>query len=177
MEMNWERAYSVDSVIIGEVLKPQGIKGELKVYPLTDNIARFKKLKKVFLSDTKTQTPFEIQAVRFDPKGMVYLKLEGLNNVEEVEKYRGYHVRVERSEVPPLQDRWYYFELEGMKVYENDILLGQLIKVQETGANDIYIVKGVKGEICIPALKSVVKNVDVPGKRMDVILPPGLLDD
>jgi len=169
--------YAVDTVVIGEILKPQGIKGELKVYPLTDNVTRFKKLKKIFLSDGKSEQAFTVQEVRIDPKDMVYLKLQGIETIEEVEKYRGFQVRVDRADVPPLKDRWYYFELEGMKVYENDILLGTLTRVLETGANDIYLVQGQRGEICIPALKSVVVNVDVPGKRMDVILPPGLLED
>lgn len=167
----------MDSIIIGEVLKPQGIKGELKVYPITDNVNRFKKLQQVLISDGKTEKGFAVQNVRIDPKGFVFLNLEGIETREQVEKVRGYQVRVDRSEVPPLKDRWYYFELEGMKVYENDLLLGTLVKVLETGANDIYLVQGNKGEICVPALKSAVKNVDVPGKRMDVILPPGLLDD
>ncbi len=168
----------MESIIIGEVLKPQGIKGEFKVYPMTDNVERFKKLKKIILSDgKKKEIPIEVQGVRIDPKGMVFLNLVGIDTPEEAEKYRGFQVRVDRSEVPPLQDRWYYFELEGMEVYDQDLLLGTLIRIQETGANDIYIVKGDSGEFCIPALKSVVKNVDVPGKRMDVILPPGLLDD
>jgi len=168
----------VDTIIIGEVLKPQGVKGEIKVYPLTDNVARFKKLKKIFLSDGKTTAQeFAVLGVRIDPKEMVFLKLEGIDTIEMVEKYRGFQVSIDRADVPPLKDRWYYFELEGMKVYEKDILLGTLTRVQETGANDIYLVKGQKGEICIPALKSVVMNVDVPGKRMDVILPPGLLED
>jgi 16S rRNA processing protein RimM len=70
-----------------------------------------------------------------------------------------------------------YFELEGMEVYEDNVLLGTLVRVLETGANDVYLVKGDKGEIYIPALKSVVLKVDVPAKRMDVALPPGLLDD
>lgn len=167
----------METVIIGEILKPQGVKGELKVYPLTDNIDRFKKLKKVFLTDGKTTTAFIVSGVRIDPKGMAFLKLEGITTIDDVEKYRGFQVSIDRSEVPPLKDRWYYFELEGMKVYQNDILLGTLTRVQETGANDIYLVNGAKGEICIPALKSVVKNVDVPAKRMDVILPLGLLED
>lgn len=167
----------MESIIIGEILKPQGIKGELKVYPITDNVNRFKKLKEVYLSDGKNEMSFSVKGVRIDPKGMVFLYLEGIDTPEQVEKYRGFQVRVDRSEVPVLKDRWYYFELEGMRVYENDKLLGTLTRVQETGANDIYLVKTSEGEICIPALKSVVINVDVPGKRMDVILPPGLLDD
>lgn len=167
----------MDTIIIGEVLKPQGVKGELKVYPITDNVSRFKKLKNIILSDGKAHHSFQVNEVRVDPKGMVFLKLEGIETIEEVEKYRGFQVRVDRVDVPPLKDRWYYFELEGMKVYEQDVFLGTLIQVLETGANDIYLVQGQKGEICIPALKSVVMKVDVPGKRMDVILPPGLLDD
>lgn len=167
----------MDSVIIGEVLKPHGVNGEFKVYPLTDNVQRFKKLKKVFLADGKVETLYEVQGVRVDGKGSVFLNLEGIDSPEQAIKYRGYQVRVNRSDVPPLKDRWYYFELEGMQVYDNGLLLGTLTRVQETGANDVYIVQGLKGEICVPALKSVVQKVDVPGRRMDVTLPPGLLDD
>ncbi len=166
----------MDSVVVGEVLKPIGIKGEIKVYPLTDNAQRFKKLKKVYLTNNQVHSEFKIQRVRIDPKGMVFLKLEGITTPEEAEKYRGFQVRINYSEVPPLKDRWYYFELEGMEVYENEVLLGTLVSVLETVAEDVYLVRGEKGEICIPALKSVVKKVDVPGKRMDVIFPPGLLD-
>ncbi|NLI91407.1 MAG: 16S rRNA processing protein RimM [Peptococcaceae bacterium] len=167
----------METIVIGEVLKPQGVKGELKIYPLTDNVARFKRLKKIYLSDGKRELPYEIRGVRIDPKEMVFLKLNGIETPEEVEKFRGYQVRIDRTDVQPLKDRWYYFELEGMKVYEKGILLGTLTRVLETGANDIYLVQGEKGEICVPALKSVVMNVDVPGKRMDVELPPGLLED
>ncbi|RNC63123.1 MAG: Ribosome maturation factor RimM [Candidatus Dichloromethanomonas elyunquensis] len=167
----------MDTVIIGEVLKPQGIKGELKVYPITDDAARFKKLKKIYLSDGKTERCFDVQEVRIDAKKMVFLRLTGIETPEEAGKFRGFQIKIERKDVPPLNNRWYYFELEGMKVYEKGSLLGTLTKVLETGANDIYLVQGEKGEICIPALKSVVTNVDVPGKRMDVLLPPGLLDE
>ncbi|KUO66169.1 MAG: 16S rRNA processing protein RimM [Gracilibacter sp. BRH_c7a] len=166
----------MDSIIIGEVLKPQGIQGELKVYPITDDPTRFKQLKKVLISDGKTTESLSIKAVRVDPKGLVFLTVEGINTREEAEKYRGFTIRVKLADVPPLKDRWYYFELEGMKVYENDVLLGTLTKVLATGANDVYIVKDNDREILVPALKTVVKNVDVPKKRMDVVLPPGLLD-
>lgn len=167
----------MESILIGEVLKPQGIKGEIKVYPITDNTERFRDLKEIYLSDGKTEKKIHVQGVRIDPKGIVFLTLEGIATREDAEKIRGFEVRLDRSEIPPLQDRWYYFELEGMQVYENDILLGTLIRVQETGSNDIYIVRGEKTEFCVPALRTVVKKVDVQAKRMDVILPPGLLDD
>ncbi len=166
----------MDSIIIGEVLKPQGVQGEVKVYPITDDPTRFKQLKKVMVSDGKTTEILRINSVRIDPKGLVFLTIEGISTREEAEKYRGFTVKVDIKDVPPLKDRWYYFELEGMMVYENNELLGTLTKVLATGANDVYFVQGDDREILVPALKTVVKNVDVPGKRMDVILPPGLLD-
>jgi len=166
----------MDTVVIGEVLKPQGVRGEIKVYPLTDDPQRFKKLKKIILANGPAETYFDVLMVRIDPKGIVFLTLKGIEGPEEAEKYRGFKVKIDRLEVPPLKDRWYYFELEGMKVYENNVLLGTLVRVLETGSNDVYLVRGEKGEICVPALKSVVKNVNVSEKRMDVVLPLGLMD-
>lgn len=165
------------SVLIGEVIKPQGVQGEVKVYPMTDDPERYKRLKKVLLTDGNNAECFQVQNVRVDPKGLVYLILQGITTREAAEKYRGWHVIIDRSQVAPLKDRWYYFELEGLEVYEDDVFLGVLTKVLATGSNDVYVVEKDKREICIPALKSVVKKVDVLGQRMDVILPPGLLDD
>ena len=163
-------------VLIGEVLKPHGIAGELKVYPLTDDPERFSKLREVTLGRGDISQHFKIISARVQ-KSLVYVKFETIDSIEKAEKYRGWEIRVDRSEVPPLTEGWYYFELEGMQVYEGGTLLGTLHQVLETGANDVYLVKGAKGEICIPALKSVVQKVDVSGKRMDVILPPGLTED
>ncbi|MBP1759114.1 MAG: rRNA processing protein RimM [Firmicutes bacterium] len=166
----------MDEVLIGEVLRPQGISGELRVYPLTTDPERFLKLQEVILRRGETDQRFRIVKARLQMEN-VLLKVEGIDTVDQAEKYRGFEVRIDRSEVPPLTEGWYYFELEGMQVYEGDLLLGTLSQVLETGANDVYVVKGPKGEICVPALKSVVQRVDVPGRRMDVILPPGLLED
>jgi 16S rRNA processing protein RimM len=118
----------------------------------------------------------KVLKTRSEPKGFVFFELEGIETREQSEKLRGYEVRVAKSEVPPLTEGWYYFELEGMQVYENNILLGTLSQVLETGSNDVYLISGPKGEFYIPALKSVVIKVDVPAKRMDVLLPEGLLD-
>ena len=165
----------MDKVLIGEVLRPHGLGGEMKIYPLTSTPERFLKLEKVTLWRGEISQHFKIISARVQA-GLVFLIVEGIDNIDQAEKYRGWEVRIDRSEVPPLKEGWYYFELEGMQVYEGDVLLGTLEQVLETGANDVYLVKGTKGEICIPALKSVVQQVDVPGRRMDVILPPGLID-
>ena len=165
----------MDEVLIGEVLRPQGYGGELKIYPLTTDPKRFLNLQEISLRREKNAQRLKIISAR-SHNSFVYLTMEGIESYEQAEKYRGWEVRIDRSEVPPLKEGWYYFELEGMQVYEGDTLLGTLSHVLETGANDVYLVKGSKGEICVPALKSVVQCVDVPGRRMDVILPPGLID-
>ncbi|HWQ40962.1 MAG TPA: ribosome maturation factor RimM [Desulfosporosinus sp.] len=165
----------MDEVLIGEVLRPHGLGGEMKIYPLTSDPERFLKLQEIILWRGEINQHFKIISARVQ-MGLVFLIVEGIDNIDQAEKYRGWEVRIDRSEVPPLKEGWYYFELEGMQVYEEDVLLGTLEQVLETGANDVYLVRGTKGEICIPALKSVVQQVDVPGRRMDVILPPGLID-
>jgi len=165
-----------DDVLIGEVLRPQGFSGELKIYPLTTDAARFLKLQEVtFKCSGGIKTKLKILSARLH-MDLVFLKIEGIERSDQAEKYRGCEVLINRSEVPPLQEGWYYFELEGMQVYERDVLLGTLSQVLETGANDVYLVKGTKGDICVPALKSVVLQVDVEGRRMDVKLPLGLLE-
>lgn len=166
----------MSEVLIGEIIKPHGVQGELKVHPITDNPQRFKKLKEVTLVQNKESRRLRVLSAKVQPDG-VYLTLEGISNRDEADKLRGWAVKIDRTEVPPLKEGWYYFELEGMQVYEGETHLGTLTQVLQTGANDVYLVKGSKGEICVPALKTVVKNVDVPGKRMDVELPPGLLED
>lgn len=166
----------MDKVLIGEVLRPHGVKGELKIYPITSDPRRFLKLRDVILRRGEVDQRFNVIMANVQAD-FVYLRVEGIESMEEAEKYRGWEVRIDRADVPPLKEGWYYFELEGMQVYEADVLLGTLVQVLETGANDVYLVKGPKGEICVPALKRVVQRVDVPGRRMDVILPQGLLED
>jgi 16S rRNA processing protein RimM len=166
----------VNEVLVGEVIKAHGIRGELKVYPITDNPQRFKNLEKVFLEQDGVARFFKINNARVH-QDEVYLTLEGIETREEAEKLRGSAVKIDRADVSPLKEGWYYFELEGMQVFEGEVCLGVLTQVLQTGANDVYLVKGERGEICVPALKSVVKKVDVPGRRMEVVLPLGLLGD
>lgn len=166
----------MNEVLIGEVIKPHGVQGEVKVHPITDNPQRFKTLKEVTLVQNQVRRRLNVLEANVLPEGII-LTFEGIDTRDEAEKLRGWAIKIDRSEVPPLKEGWYYFELEGLQVYEGETLLGRLTQVIQTGANDVYLVKGPKGEICVPALKSVVKNVDVQGRRMDVELPPGLVED
>ncbi len=165
----------MDEVLVGEVLRSHGVRGEFKVYPITHNPHRFEELREVILVKGDIRKQFRVNSVRVQPD-YVFLGLEGITTIEQANSFQGWEVRIERSEVPPLAEGWYYFELEGMKVFEGSNCLGTIVQVIQTGANDVYLVKGSKGELCIPALKSVVKNVDVAEKRMEVVLPPGLVE-
>jgi len=165
----------LDEVLVGEVLRSHGIRGEFKIYPITHDPQRFQELREVILVKGEVRKRFTVNRVRVQPD-YVFLALEGITTIEQANNFQGWEVRIDRSEVPPLAEGWYYFELEGMKVYEGPNCLGTIAQVIKTGANDVYLVKGSQGELCIPALKSVVKNVSVVEKRMDVVLPPGLLE-
>ena len=165
----------MDEVLVGEVLRSHGAHGEFKVYPITHDPHRFQELSEVILVKGEVKKRFTVNSVRVQPD-YVFLSLEGITTIEQANNFQGWEVRIDRSEVPPLAEGWYYFELEGMKVYEGLNCLGTIAQVIKTGANDVYLVKGSQGELCIPALKSVVKNVDVAEKRMEVVLPLGLLE-
>jgi len=166
----------MEDVLVGEVVRPHGVQGELTIYPITCDPERFMRLKEVILAHNGEQRRYQVNSARVGPE-FVYLCLAEVSDRDLAESFRGWQVRVDRAEVPPLKEGWYYFELEGMQVFEGDQLLGTLVEVLETGANDVYLVRGPRGEICVPALKSVVQSVDVPNKRMQVSLPPGLLEE
>ncbi|MDR1961495.1 MAG: ribosome maturation factor RimM [Gracilibacteraceae bacterium] len=163
------------TILVGEVLKPRGLSGELKVYPLTDDPRRFELLEEVILRGAGAEESLAVKRARTDGK-MVYLSLDKIDSAEAAEKFRGFEVRVPRAQSVQLPEgRWHYYELEGMDVYNNGVRLGKLERILATGANDVYIVRGETGEICVPAIKTVVLRVDVPGRRMDVDMPPELL--
>ncbi|MFZ3102756.1 MAG: ribosome maturation factor RimM [Desulfitobacteriaceae bacterium] len=165
----------MDEVLVGEVLRSHGVHGEFKIYPITHDPHRFQELNEVILIKGEVKKRFTVNSVRIQ-SDYVFLSLEGITTIEQANNFQGWEVRIDRSVVPPLAEGWYYFELEGMKVYEGPNCLGTIAQIIKTGANDVYLVKGPQGELCIPALKSVVKTVDVAEQRMEVVLPLGLLE-
>ncbi|MDR3288757.1 MAG: ribosome maturation factor RimM [Peptococcaceae bacterium] len=166
-----------DTVLIGKVTRAFGVQGALRVYPITHDPQRYKDLKEVILQfENNTPRRFSVREAQVYAD-CVCLALDGIGDREQAEACRGYEVRVDRKDVPPLSEGWYYFELEGLKVYEGEVYWGTLKQVVQTGANDIYLVAGPQGEICVPALKSVVQEVDLERGIMQVTLPPGLVED
>lgn len=164
-------------IVVGEIVKCQGINGEFKVIPMTDHPKRFGELKRVFLKNPAGIQELWITNYR-NFKQFVLLQFEGITDLTAAEELgRGflYIPKNERRKLPP--GRFYYDELEGLEV-ENVTgeSLGTLCSIIETGANDVYVVRGPQGEILIPALKQVVLEVDLDQGKMKVELPEGLVE-
>jgi len=164
-------------IIIGKVVSTQGNKGEVNVLPLTDSIDRFKNLDNVFLRSKKNQTILNIEKIR-KRKDTVILKLKDIENIEEAKMIVGSFLEVERKNAVKLPKETYFiFEIIGLEVYdENNIFLGKVENVISTGSNDVYVVKNKdEEELFIPAIREVVKNVNLEKKRITIKMVDGLI--
>lgn len=165
-----------DMLQVGVITQTHGIKGEVKVFPTTDDAQRFKKLKKVTLDNGKERRELEITSVKFF-KNLVILKFKGIDDINEVEKYKKAALFVTREDAVPLEENEYFIaDLIGLRVVSDEgEELGTLDDILQTGANDVYVVKNDKGEeILVPAIKDCVKNVDIEGGEIILHLLPGL---
>lgn len=162
---------------VGVISSTHGVRGEVKVFPTTDDVNRFKQLKKVYLDTGKEQIQLEIQNVKFF-KQFAILKFKGIDNINDIEKYKGRSLLIDREDAAPLEeDEYYIADMMGMEVYTEDgNLFGSLKDVMETGANDVYIVDSREhGEVLIPAIKDCILDVDVEAMRMTIHLMEGLI--
>lgn len=162
---------------VGVITSTHGIKGEVKVFPTTDDPARFKQLKNVILDTGKTQIPLEIAGVKFF-KQYVILKFKGIDDINEIEKYRKMPLLVSREDAVDLDENEYFMaDIIGMQVYtDEDELFGELSDIMETGANDVYVINSKDhGEVLIPAIKECIREVDTDNNKMIIHLMPGLI--
>lgn len=162
---------------VGVITQPHGVRGEVKVFPTTDDPARFRKLKKIYLDTGKERLELEIEQVKFF-KQFVILKFKGMDSIDEVERYRKKSLLVDRAHAVKLKENEYFIaDLIGLSVYtEDERLLGILTDVIQTGANDVYTVKMEDGkEVLIPAIRECILAVELKERRMRVHLLEGLL--
>ena len=155
-----------------------GVRGEVKVYPTTDDPRRFRRLKEVVLDTGREKLNLEIEGVKFF-KQFVILKFKGLDNINDIEKYRQKSLYVTRKNAVRLQrDEYFIADLIGLKVQDEDgTELGTVKDVIETGANDVYEVEMADGRsLLLPAIKQCILNVDVENGMMQVHVLEGLLD-
>lgn len=167
-----------DLLKVGVISSTHGIKGEVKVFPTTDDPKRFRKLKDVLLDSGKEKKNLKIQEVKFFKK-FVILKFEGIDNINDVEKYKGSNLYVTRDQAVKLQkDEYFIADLIGLSVKaQEQNLEGTLKDVMETGANDVYVIELSDGrELLLPAIKECVLSVDLEKGEMKIHLLDGLLD-
>lgn len=163
---------------VGAITSTHGIRGEVKVFPTTDDVNRFKKLKEVVLDTGKEQITLQIQGVKFF-KQFVILKFKGIDNINDIEKYKGKSLFVTRKNAVKLEkDEYFIADILGSTVEDEDgNILGTLKDVIVTGANDVYVVENEEGkELLFPAIKECVLNVDLEQSKITVHIMPGLLD-
>lgn len=162
---------------VGVITSTHGIRGEVKVYPTTDNAERFKDLKKVILDTGKETLPMEIENVKFF-KQFAILKFKGIDNINDIERYKRCPLLIEREDAVPLEEGEYYIaDMIGMKVQTEDgAEFGTLKDVMETGANDVYVIDSLAhGEVLVPAIRQCIKNVDIDKGLMTIHLMEGLI--
>ncbi|MBO6305676.1 MAG: 16S rRNA processing protein RimM [Selenomonadaceae bacterium] len=159
---------SEDRIIVGKIGKAYGLKGEARIISLTDFPERFFGMEEIAVGDRI----FRVDSVREDSKS-VLIKFQNINSPEEVSLLRGKLLTVDKKDAAPLAEGEYYtFDIIGLNVYDTrNNRLGEVVNVLKTGSNDVYEAKNEDGkELLIPALKKVVKEIDVSGKRMVVDL-------
>ncbi len=161
---------------VGVISSTHGIRGEVKVFPTTDDPARFKKLKKVLLDTGRDRLELEVQSVKFF-KQFVIVKFRGIDNINDIEKYKGKSLLVPREDAVELGENEYYIaDLIGMEVFTEEGRFGVLKDVMETGANEVYIIDSDEhGEVLVPAIHDCILDVDIAEKVMKIHLLDGLV--
>ena len=177
VESNPEPSY----IIVGRVRRPHGIRGEVRVEILTDYPERLVQHDYLYLAHAQSPDEVErypLEAVR-PHKGILLIKLGGVDDRDAAEELRGTLVQVPFEEAVPLEEgEYYHFQLIGMDVeMETGEWLGRVAEVIETGAHDVYVIRGPRGEVLLPAIEDVILELNTKTRKMVVRPLPGLLDE
>lgn len=169
---------SVEEINVGLILGPFGIKGELKVMPLVDDANKLSELKEVLIGKENEESQmYEITRIRVH-KTVVIMKIKGVGSREDSVNFKNAYLRIPRDQLKELgEDQFYFMDLQGIEVFTIDgVKLGILADIIETPANDIYLIEGEDRKYLIPAVKDIIKKVDIENKKMEIEPIEGLLD-
>lgn len=162
---------------IGQIVNHFGIKGMVKVNPFTDDISQFEEMETILVDKKGSLLEIQIEEVKYS-KNQVLLKLKGIDTVEDAEKYRNCYLKLPREKARKLPKNTYFIaDLIGLEVYtEEGNLLGKVDDIYNTGASDIYVIKDTLGkQILLPAIKEVIKQIDLEQEKIVVHLLEGLV--
>ncbi len=166
-----------DMFRVGVIASTHGVRGEVKVFPTTDDPKRYNKLKRVYMDSKEGLIELHVSGVKYFKK-FVIVKFKEYNNINEIEKYKGLDLLIKRKDAVPLEKGEYYIkDLLGLEVEsEQGSILGEIIDVLQTGANDVYVVKDKNDkEILLPVIEECIKKVDLENKKVIVHIMEGLL--
>jgi 16S rRNA processing protein RimM len=167
-----------DFLPVGKVVGVHGIKGNLKLYPYVESLSIFKSGRKILLRNRHGEKENHIIKSGKLYKNIFRLALQGIENRNDAEKRIGMEVFIEKAGLPDLEeDEYYWFEIIGLDAFlEDGTRLGRVESIFQTGSNDVYVIKNSKNgrETLVPAIESVVMDIDLENKRMTVTLPDGL---
>lgn len=168
----------VEFLRVGTIASTHGIRGEVKIFPTTDDLNRFKQLKHCILDTGKEHIPLEVEGVKFF-KQFAILKFKGYDNINDIEKYRGKDLLVNRENAVELaEDEYFIADLIGLKIITDEGEdFGVLEDVLQTGANDVYVIKGNDHKSYLfPVTKECILDINIEEGKILVHILPGLLD-
>lgn len=162
---------------VGQIVNTFGIKGFVKVNPLTDDAERFEELESVFVEKNKELIKMKIEEVKYH-KNQVLIKFKGIEDINMAEKYKGCYIKIKRENAKKLpKDTYFIADLIGLPVYdESGNLLGKVDDIYNNKSHDIYVVKDELGkQLLLPSTKEVIKQIDIENERIVVHLIDGLV--
>jgi len=164
---------------IGRVLKPHGVKGKMKVEYFGEDLHRFFSYREVFIEGDKGRPEsYEILEASPHPPRLI-LRLKGIEKIEEAEPMIGKTILVEKEALPELEEgEYYWIDLMGIEVETREgKRIGKVKEIFSTGAHDVYVVEGKRGEIFLPAIEDVIQSIDLKKRVMKVVRMEGLWED
>jgi 16S rRNA processing protein RimM len=165
-------------IVVGTIFRKHGVRGEVKAFPLTDSPQRFLAFDEVALEDSSGKRCLvKIDRVRFQQDRLI-LHFEGKDRLEDVEPFLKSRILIHRSKALPLEEgRFYHADIIGLSVVtEEGEELGTVTEILETGSNDVYVVRKGRREVLIPAIKEVVREINLGQGKMIIHVMEGLLD-
>lgn len=163
-----------EKLIVGKIGAPHGIKGEIKVFPLTDDPTRFESLKKVYVKLREGYEEFEISSIKYNGPHLI-LKLKEINDRNDADKLKNEYIEIPRKEGIALKkDEYYIVDLIGLDVYENHVKIGVLKDVISTGGTDLYEIETEEKTILVPAVSQYILKIDIDNRRIEASIPQEL---
>lgn len=177
--MEREKQISIDDCLrVGTYVNTHGVRGDIKVYPHTDDVNRFSDLEYVYMDTNEGLYKCDIVSVKYF-KNMAIIRFAGINNINDIEKYKGSDLYVTREQAVPLEENEYFIcDIIGADVISDEgVNIGQVKDVLQTGANDVYVVGAKSGEeILIPVIPECVLELDFERKKVHVHMLDGLME-